>query len=33
MKNLILLALLVISAISFTACEGNDYQHPGHRSK
>ena len=33
MKSLILLTILALGFASiFTACERNDYQHPGHRS-
>ena len=33
MKSLILLTILALGATSlFTACERNDYQHPGYRS-
>ena len=33
MKSLILLTILALGAASiFTACERNDYQHPGYRS-
>ena len=34
MKALIVTLLLSLTAITmFTACERNDYQHPGHRTK
>ena len=33
MKSLFLTSLVLVSiATFFTACERNDYQHPGHRS-
>jgi len=33
MKSLILLTILALGAASiFSACERNDYQHPGYRS-
>lgn len=33
MKSFILLTILVLGVASmFTACERNDYQHPGYRS-
>ena len=33
MKSLIFLTILALGAASiFTACERNDYQHPGYRS-
>jgi len=33
MKSLILLTILALGTTSlFTACERNDYQHPGYRS-
>ena len=33
MKSLILLTILALGTASiFTACERNDYQHPGYRS-
>lgn len=33
MKSLILITILALGAASiFTACERNDYQHPGYRS-
>lgn len=31
-KTLFTTLLLLATAFSFTACEKNDYQHPGHRS-
>jgi len=33
MKSLILLTILALGVVSiFSACERNDYQHPGYRS-
>ncbi len=33
MKAIILATILTLSALTmFSACEKNDYQHPGHRS-
>lgn len=34
MKTIILAVILTIGTLTiFTACERNDYQHPGYRSK
>ena len=32
MKKVISLVVLLLVATIFSACERNDYQHPGHRS-
>ena len=33
MKEIVLATILALSAMTmFSACERNDYQHPGHRS-